>query len=349
MSLNYAFSTKLKHSDEYNEYKDISIFRSLYFIDADPFLVDRTKSVSFPFSENCYFPMIQPSSNILSWEECAEKQVNKLLDTKKELYVMWSGGIDSTLMLISFMKHGQMDNVTIVLNMDSIREYPYFYKRYIANSKFKTIATEEFMRNISLYKLSGLLVSAEHADQLVGSPLAQIVASTSGRTILGLPLDEENFNKFLTNLHVPTHHIDTIMELYNITIKKSPRPIENIWDLCWWHGFNFKWQTIYMKMAIRVKNHLDIVTFYSSEDFQNTSIHQEGNTLDLKKVFKDLIFDYTQDSDYLEKEKFASSTLYYGLMSSVGIDSNWNKIRDKDFSIMNYYNKNNTIKELIHA
>ena len=349
MLLNYAFSTKLKHSNDYNEYKDISIFRSLYLLDADPFLVDRTGSVSFPFSENCYFPMIQPSSTVLSWEECSKNRVIDLLSKHENVYVMWSGGIDSTLMLLSFMKYGNMDKVTIVLNIDSIKEYGYFYKRYIANSTFKVLATEQLMRDASLKQLPGPIISAEHADQLVGSPMAQLMSDTCGRTMLGLPFDEDNFSKFLDNLNIPTHHIDTIMEIYNITIKKSPRPIKNMWDLCWWHGFNFKWQTIYMKLAIRIKYPLDIITFFSSEDFQNTSIHQEGNTLDLKQVFKDVIVDFTLDNDYLEKEKFASSTLYYGLSSPAGLDSNWNKIADKEFNIINYYNKNNTIKELINA
>ena len=345
MSLNYAFSTKLKHGSEYAK-KDIAVFRSLYHIDADPFLVDRTNSVVFPFSENNYFPMIQPLSNVMSWEECTKERVEELISFEKELYVMWSGGIDSTLMLLSFMKYSNMNNVTIVLNMDSIKEYPYFYKRFIALCNYKLLSTEQLMNNALLNDINGLIVSAEHADQLVGSPLAQLLATTSGRTMLGLPFDEENFSKFLTNLNVPAHHIDTIMELYNISIKNSPRPIKNMWDLCWWHGFNFKWQTIYMKLAIRIKNPLNLLTFYSSVNFQNTSIHQEGNTLDLKKVFKDIIVNYTEDTEYLRKEKFASSTLYYGLTSSTGLDNNWNKI---DVDMIEYYNKDNTIKEIMNA
>ena len=345
MSLNYFFSSKLKHGEEYAN-NDISIFRSLYHIDADPFLVDRTGSVRFPFSENNYFPMIKPLPEVISWEECTKQRVEELISFDKELYVLWSGGIDSTLMLLSFIKYSNMDKITIVLNMDSIREYPYFYKRFISLNNYKLLSTEQLMNNALLNDVNGLIVSAEHADQLVGSPLAQLLATTSGRTMLGLSFDEENFSKFLTNLHVPTHHIDPIMEIYNISIKKSPRPIKTMWDLCWWHGFNFKWQTIYMKMAIRIKNPLNLVTFYSSENFQNTSIHQEGNTLDLKKAFKDIIVNYTEDTEYLEKEKFASSTLYYGLASSKGLDKNWNKV---DVDIIEYYNENNTIKEITNA
>ena len=101
-----------------------------------------------------------------------------------------------------------------------------------------------------------------------------------------------------------------------------------------------------MKMAIRIKNPLNLLTFYSSENFQNTSIHQEGNTLDLKKAFKDINIDYTEDKEYLEKEKFASSTLYYGVTSSTGLDKDWNKV---NIDMIEYYNENNTIKEIINA
>ena len=84
MSLNYFFSSKLKHGEEYAN-NDISIFRSLYHIDADPFLVDRTGSVRFPFSENNYFPMIKPLPEVISWEECTKQRVEELISFDKEL------------------------------------------------------------------------------------------------------------------------------------------------------------------------------------------------------------------------------------------------------------------------
>jgi len=348
MLLNYAFSSKLKHTTEYDDYKDISAFRSLYFIDSDPFLVDRTNCIAFPFSEKNHFPMIKAKPEVMTWEECTKDRVEELTKTNKKLYLMWSGGIDSTLMLLSFIKYGDRSQITVVLNMDSIREYPFFYKSWIG-PLYKMISTEEFMRTISNSDLDGLVVSAEHADQLVGSPLAQLVSDTSGRTMLGLPFDEENFHKCLLNLRVPLYHIDIIMEIYNRSIKYSPRPINTMWDWCWWHGFNFKWQTIFMKLAIRAKNTSNITTFFSSENFQNTSIHQEGNTTDFKQTFKDIILKFTFDDKYMDKHKFASSTLYYGLNSPAGLDNNWRKISVKDFNLLDYYNKDNTIKGIIDA
>jgi hypothetical protein len=350
MKLNYVFSTELKHSNIYDDYKDITLFRSLFNIDADAFLVDRTDTISFPFSENNIFPMLTTTTTPLSWQECADNRVKELVKTGEKLYVMWSGGIDSTLMLISFMKHAPNDQIVVVLNQDSVKEYPRFYKTNILPS-YQILATEELMLLVGQSNLfNGLLISAEHADQLVGSPISDLIVKKLGRTMLGLPYNDENFEKFLLSAGVPIYHIDILINIYNMTIEKSPRPIKTMWDLCWWHGFNFKWQTIAMKLAVRMADPTKLITFYSSNDFQNTSIQQTGNVLNLKSEFKEIILDYTLDGNYWKtKEKFASSTLYYSLSSPAGLTEKWDRIPVRDLNLIDYYNADNTLRRLINA
>ena len=51
----------------------------------------------------------------------------------KKIVIAWSGGIDSTLVLSELLKRVPTSQLTVMLNNNSILEYPEFYKKYIEN------------------------------------------------------------------------------------------------------------------------------------------------------------------------------------------------------------------------
>jgi len=135
-------------------------------------MADRTETLVTPFKQ--YIPdeyKIPEYKKVGSFEEVLEHRCLELEDSNKQLYLQWSGGIDSTLMLISFIKANvNKDQITIVLNPDSIKENPQFFNKHIFPS-FEIISTE---KHLSIAN-EGITIQAEHADQIIsGMMLSRI-------------------------------------------------------------------------------------------------------------------------------------------------------------------------------
>jgi NH3-dependent NAD+ synthetase len=91
---------------------------------------------------------VQPEIEIITpiGELCTPKtigelcydSVNQILNASdnKKLYISWSGGIDSTLVLAEFLKIVPKDRIVVLMNDYSIQEYTHFYKTFIdSNNK----------------------------------------------------------------------------------------------------------------------------------------------------------------------------------------------------------------------
>lgn len=352
MKLLYAYDSKIRGVSSGKD--DIAVFQQLYKFDTDPCLVDRTNVIDWPFNivlaQEFELPTVKQQS--LKFNECAESRANQLLDIGNSIHLMWSGGIDSTAMLVSFLKTGRsLENLTIALNEDSVREYPQFYQNHI-RGKFKLIATEELMQLVNQPNFSSIMLSAEHADQLFGSPTANLIHQKFGAEFLLKSADKKNVTDLLKGFGINDISSNCLTDLYAMTHKNSPRPIDTIWDWAWWHGFNFKWQEIGLKLKTRLHPGTRLMTFYSSDEFQNWSINQTPN-LDsmssLKVEPKKMILDYTKDQHYFDnKIKHPSSTLYFATPSAAGINEHGQKIKFQNFDPMDYYNPNNSIAKWLN-
>jgi hypothetical protein len=345
MTLHYAFGSTLR--DQKFSQPDLTIFQQLYRLDTDPFLVDRTQTVSWPFGEKLLdqFRLPDLSGTPVTFQEAGIVQANSLLDRRSKIYLFWSGGIDSTFMLVSFLLTNRdlADQVVVVLNEDSIREYPAFYKNHI-QGQFELMSTERAMAQASLGSLNGLFLSAEHADQLFGSPLTNVIHQRFGNGVLSTPV--AGIVAVLEKFGIDQQASQCIADLYQQTFKHSPRPIETVWDWFWWHGFNFKWQMIGLKLKTRLDPTTELVTFYSGVDFQRWSVNQRPdltNIETLKNIAKQTILDFTQDQDYFDhKIKHSSSTLYFAKANSAAI-TDQGKLSFAEFDPMNYYTLDNSI------
>ena len=141
-------------------------------------LVDRSMQTVMPYNIKVYpgFEMITDLSGFSkTYEECCADRVKELIAKADKLQVpiglLYSGGIDSTMVLVSFMKAltpaELKSKVVVLLNHDSINENPNFYYNFIRKSC--TIKTSDTMS--SLFDGKYLIVGGEHNDQLLGSDL----------------------------------------------------------------------------------------------------------------------------------------------------------------------------------
>ena len=351
MKLLYAYTQELKDASIRDVSQDIKIFGQLYKLDADAWITDRTGTLSFPFSEHLLDKYAiddayrERSKNVrVTFSQAAIGQANEFLDTQQPLYVLWSGGIDSTAILVSFLQTGRsLDNVTVILNYSSVTEYKLFYEQYIKTT-FKILVTEEAMLLMSLGKLDGIVISGEQADQLVGSPLSTFILQRMPPGSLGAKFNYANFNALCNAKGMDEQSTRCWYELYSSTFDKAPRTIETMFDLAWWHGFNFKWQKGAFVMYLRVHKDIDVRPFYSGLPFQDWSIHYMPELANIKFEVKDFVFNFTGDKIYhSNKIKHPSSTLYYAVPASAAVNDSFDKIQQKDFNLNDFYNPNNSI------
>lgn len=347
MKLAYAYNRFLKYSTDDND--DMGIYRSIYNVDADGWMVDRTETVTFPWQTKLLdqFKHVEPGS-VYDFETCCLKTAESYLQQNKPIIIMWSGGIDSTAMLVAFLQAtSDYSNITVAFNNDSIREYSSFYKKYICG-KITGMSTEELLLKITTSGVGdSIVLSAEHADQLFGSPIAGTMLNTMGADFLNRPYCKENFEAFFSTRGASSKAADCWFDLYDQTIQHSPKPIQTMIDLAWWHGFNFRWQSIGLKIFPRINADTNYRTFFSSEDFQRWSIDQSftmSNLVDLKSTPKNFIYKFTKDAEYRDtKIKHPSTTLYYTKPSASAVLEDLTKIYQANLNMMDYYDSDNSI------
>lgn len=351
-----AFELK-DYRSEYiiHKYKDIDLFRNIHGVVAESWLIDRTGIVQLPFKSSVLaenkLPQIKKQFN-LDLDQICVNRAKELADTKKHIYIMYSGGIDSTLIVVSFlMANINPEQITIVCNQESIKESPNFYKKII-RGKFAIMASESMMQKMKSTIIDGLLISGEQGDLIFGQDFGSTMFSRYGKEYLESFPSRNLITKFFLDNGMSEKAANCWYDIFMGSTNLSPRPIDTVYDFSWWAGFNWRWQWALEKVKMRSFYDQEIKTFFSSEDFQQWSIHHQqhiSTICDFKYAYKKIIFDYTKDEQYFQKIKIPSATLYYGANSYVALDDDRNRYKSKNFSLMDYYQNNNFISNWLNS
>jgi hypothetical protein len=334
-------------------------------------LVDRLDYIKMPYRFKTYEPFAMPTSleNFsYSYEDCCLEKANELVElsnrTGKSLVVFYSGGIDSTTVLISFMKllgRDELKNkITVALTNASINENPRFYYDHIRSKC--NIASSEDMR--SFFKNDIITVGGEHNDQLFGSdillkmyyfmPEDQFHQPYSREIVVGwmsknMDIDHANFWYDLLD-----HHIKTV----------APCEVTTNYHFFWWYNFCFKWQNVYFRMLkLLSQDEQQLITneflkvnynqFFNSISFQKWSMlnHDKkiGNSWRSYKLeAKKFILDYNKDQDFFDKKiKIGSLVNLFALRkisSAAAITSDLKFVSRDELDLDLYYDENNNFK-----
>lgn len=254
---------------------------------------------------------------------------NKAKQSNRRIYMMWSGGIDSTAVLSAFLRNlstADHDIITVVMSQDSVNENPHFYSNYI-DGKLNAIqfvnfnVTEDFLKN------KGIIITGDPADALQGPsvPMYEHLVPTG-----------DHLKPFAGNEHLI---IDPIEAPYRNLIKKNnivgfgswyvnkvsanlheiaPPGVESIADWWWWHYINLKWEASIWRPLLRRKVNLEeslsvdtinefvTNTFFNTPEFQRWSYsnrHQfitNNDPMTHKRQLKEYIFEFDKNQDYFE-------------------------------------------------
>lgn len=291
----------------------------------------------------------------------------------KKIWIMWSGGIDSTTMLTAFIKNVPSnelkDRYSVVMSANSIAENYYFFKHYV-DGKFNLINWLNLDISSELFK-DTIVLHGDPANALLSVPTVAAFASLvpSGKHLLPF---RENIGTLIDGLEtmvagngkesLPGWSEWYIEKLVNaIPITDNATSIASFW---WWHYVNFKWHGSMLRPFFFTRESTDQpihedefkyyydTVFYVNEDFQNWSYSNIDEIVktpsDYKPMMRQYIHTLTNDDLYSTYKKFMASrrtNLNQAILEQTlpfVYDSNWigHKFDNNSKSI---------VRELLHA
>lgn len=269
-------------------------------------------------------------------DERASELYQYAVGVRRRIYMMWSGGIDSTGVLTAFLRNltvSQQEIITVVYSASSIEENPVYWNNHIKD-KLTTLDFDNFVITQDFLKAQGIVLTGDPGDALFG-PSSVMYAD--------LLLDNKHLKKFKdsTNLIafaiekraqdlIKQHNLVGIGKWYvsKVTdnlLEVNPAGVETIADWWWWHYINLKWETSIWRPFIRSKrdyhesfdqttiDEFVTNTFFNTAKFHSWSYSNRhrfilNNDISTHKhEIKKYIYDYDRNRDYLQnKTKQAS-------------------------------------------
>jgi len=226
-------------------------------------------------------------------------------------------------------------------------EYPYFYNTYLKDKNCVTIIQGTDLLDANFYLNKELVITGDCADQLYGFGMAIEAStkkipgtSLTDGSIRNTPYEElretlfgrvTTYLEYLKNQPGFSYTLESLKAFHQLPeaqtifmnwmdafISRSPVPIQTGYDFQWWCAFSLKYQTLrYRSATITANASLMDVTkymgFFDCANFQRWAIDSHSlkwptdNPKDYKKPFKDFIFAYTEDNDYLTNKTKVNS------------------------------------------
>lgn len=287
------------------------------------FLLDRTKAIShFLDIDYEYSPMPSAKDSYnLTFDEVTKNRCIELLSLGKRINVAWSGGIDSTYVLLSLHHYANdPDQINVYATYNSIIESGDLFDRFIKNN-FKytirpnTLANNTFIENDCIY------VTGAMSNQLFTPGLSFNKNRDSILEFKDIELKDPTQDKhnnalaFMADKYYGDVLTDECLEFLTPSILNSPKKINTIQELRWYVIFNYTWYSVLTNslIGLEAQSIQNTHAFFNTEDFQLWSIHNKdpvtklGDYSDERWQIREAITEYIGDSYYSKnKKKFTS-------------------------------------------
>lgn len=280
--------------------------------------------------------LILPSTKTFA-ECCYDRAIEIERLPYNRIFLSYSGGIDSTLSLISFLKYWKrdsLDRLTVLMNLSSVEENPKFFRHIVENVKVESIFQNYSLR---LDAENAGLVTGEHGDQLFGSDLIGGAVDMFGDSAIHESYDKivpSVLERFTENSEISKAFFARLRPI----VEESPFPIKSTHDFLWWYNLTMKWQYVKYRFLANKAWHKPPITaprvhhFFDTVDFQKWSLNNhdqkiKGTWDSYKFPMKELIFEYNKDFDYLRKKKVPSLPLTQVFME-------YNDAFDRNFRVL---------------
>jgi asparagine synthetase B (glutamine-hydrolysing) len=273
-------------------------------------IYDRTGTIECPVDIVNQYPI--PVGTARDFETICRERIETVLEHTGEIGVLFSGGIDSTLVTSLLLEHisaEHRERITFFYNEASIVENQPFFDRFI-RGKFKTGSSWNFD---SWLREDRIALTGECADNLFGSLSLKFLMQR-----LDDPrLIHKSYESYIPKLWGSKlgDNFALIYDKFQELASKSPTPIKSMHDWFWWLNFTMKWQAV----VYRIYSHTDltlsknrVVHFFNTDEFQlwslqNPDLKVRDTWYSYKWLMKDLIYKFDGDENYRQyKVKFPS-------------------------------------------
>lgn len=351
--------------------KDFDAWRAMYRVTnaiTAPY-IDRTSVIQFPIKtfipNSCIMPDYVEGFS-MSYLDCALEQASSIYQESEQdgspVYVFWSGGIDSSMVLTAFIMCRGMDyaqkNLKVVMTPESVIENPTMYYKFILPN-LEIVSGEHID---SMWEKNKIIVTGELNDQLIGSDVMRDFISFKGTKETFTPWQESEIERYYhQHKKMPVQHAEVWAKILSACVKSAPCPIIDYWDFYWYITFACKWMYVGHRLlvyadprTITYKSYSDFEkyhrSFYSSINFQKWSMSnpdkKHQGTWETHKWYpRKIVSDFMQDTNYLKKNKNGSLwKLAISKFRANAIDQNLNLI--ENINTAEWYEPNNSFKEI---
>ena len=351
--------------------RDVGTWAEIYkIINLNVSLVDRLGGFKTPFRFELYEKFRLPAQIdgfADSYEDCCWRRANEIARLQDEkrvpIALFYSGGIDSTLILVFFARlfgARLKERVKVFLSPDSIRENPLFYYSFVRKS-CRVESSEQFS---SLFDGSHIIVSGELNDQLFGSDIVGLLGSYERFDRIKAPYTREVIVRFFKLRGMSEGAANTWFELLDEHARRAPCPVESVYDFFWWLNFVFKWQSVYFRMLMRIdaaqRRNIDrefidtyFQPFFATPEFQKWAMANPGLKIQdswrtYKFPAKQLIYEFNRDEQYLNYKTKAGSLfrLFVQKSTPVGLTRDFEFVRELTPQAL--YVEENSFRRLDH-
>lgn len=278
----------------------------------------------------------------LSWEECCQRRALDLLKLNRSQYfVSWSGGIDSTVMMISFLKYWPKEalkKITVFLSHSSIMENSGFFDQSIASFPMESSLGDISVR---LLESDALLLTGELGDQLFGSDIMGPAVQALGDDVL-----RKDFREFAPKVIDLWNRKEgsgrALFEHFHPIVEESPFPIRTVFDFFWWLNFSQKWQHVKYRFVeltawnLQSRYGHQILHFYDTPEFQRWSLDNHDLKVgkdwsSYKVAAKDFIVGFTKnESDRVQPKKPSLALRHFLVEKRIAVTSDLKTIATDD-------------------
>lgn len=269
-----------------NSYKDVKIWRGIFNLFTDNVcFIDRSNVIKSPVSstslEYTALPDLNTSFN-LSFDQCA-------IETAKEIYskhesngakikLAWSGGIDSSVILMSFIELLGINKTTkildVVMTQKSIMENPYLWEKIIRQENFNIVHATEFSEK---WDGSEILVNGEGGDQIHGTDIYRNLRFKYGKLSMDTKWTQDLVLEYIKwrVKHFNDNEANILTEVLIKLVNHAPIKIETQADFWWWINFTCKWASVIYRLVTKSTTSVNIdflkdyyFPFYTNNLFQ---------------------------------------------------------------------------------
>lgn len=245
-------------------------------------------------------------------------------NTDKKIHIFWSGGIDSTVVLMCFREVLPANKIVVMHTPESLAEYQGFFEQHIQGT-FETFqfSMATVWKAVDFACANGIAVTGEIGDQIYGS----VLYLERGKDWLTQPW--ENF-----------HAEITANESYQRFVQACPQKITNTAEFLWWVNYSMKYQLVQCRMLLDntvSQLNQNFYHFFDTKSFNDYAVSTPmedkipGYELEAyKKPLRDVIYQLSNDATYAyTKPKVRSLVPIYGRFTqrkrAVAIDTNWKR------------------------